>query len=246
MTARRIKIQIAYDGTAYHGWQRQPDLPTVQATIESAIAQLCNTPIEITGSSRTDAGVHALGQVAHFDIDTPVPTANFTKALNNILPDDIAILGAADVGTDFDAISDTKTKLYRYMICTAPVRPVMDIRYCWHRPGDLNAGPMKKAAALLIGKKDFKSFASAADNRTSSTRTITHCSIMKEESWIYIDVAADGFLYNMVRNITGTLVEVGRGKWPPEKITEILEAKNRTAAGPIAPPSGLTLIKIDY
>jgi len=246
MAKRRLKLILSYDGAAYHGWQRQPGLPTIQQTVETAVARLCNTCAEVVGSSRTDAGVHALGQVAHFDIDTPVPTANFTKALNNLLPHDIAILTAEDAPGDFDAISDTKTKLYRYMIYTAPVRPVMDIRYCWHRPGDLDAHAMNRAAKLLLGKKDFKSFATASDTRQSSIRTITHCSVMKEESWIYIDIAADGFLYNMVRNITGTPTEIGRGRWQPEMITEILKAKDRSAAGPITPPQGLTLLRIQY
>ena len=143
-------------------------------------------------------------------------------------------------------ISDTKSKLYRYSIYTGSVRPVMDIRYCWHRPGKLDADAMAAAALLLIGRHDFKSLAGAADDRENSIRTITRCSVVTDETRIYIDVAADGFLYNMVRNIVGTLVEVGRGRWKPEKITEILKAKDRAVAGPIAPASGLCLMRIDY
>ena len=243
---RRIKLTINYDGTCYHGWQRQPDTQTVQGAIESAIERLCGCRIEIVGSSRTDSGVHAIGQVAHLDVDSPVPTANFVKALNNLLPSDIAISSAEDVDEGFDAISNTRNKLYRYMIYTGRIRPVMDIRYCWYWEGELDADVMDAGAKLLVGKKDFKSFASAADNRQSSVRTITHCEVMKEESFVYIDVAADGFLYNMVRNIAGTLVEVGRGRWSVEKIREILDAKDRTVAGPIAPASGLCLMRIDY
>ncbi len=246
MTRRRIKLKIHYDGTDYSGWQLQPDTRTVQETIQQAIEKLTSQSVKVVGSSRTDAGVHALGQMAHFDIDSPVPTANYVKALNNILPADIAVEIAEDVGGDFDAISDTKSKLYRYSIYTAPVRSVMDIRYCWHRPGKLDADAMTAAARLLIGKHDFKSLAGAADDRENSIRTITHCSVVADEDRIFIDVAADGFLYNMVRNIVGTLVEVGRGRWVPEKITEILKAKDRAAAGPIAPASGLGLMKIEY
>ncbi len=246
MARRRIKLTINYDGTCYHGWQRQPGMATVGGTIESALERLFGCRVEVVGSSRTDSGVHAFGQVGHVDVDSPVPTANFVKALNNLLPRDIAISSAEDVGDDFDAISDTKNKLYRYMIYTARVRPVMDIRYCWHWGEDLDADAMAAAGKVLLGEKDFKSFASASDARQSSVRTITQCSVMKEENWVYIDVAASGFLYNMVRNIVGTLVEVGRGRWRAEKIIEILEARDRAAAGPIAPAAGLCLMRIDY
>ena len=246
MAVRNIKLTIHYDGTAYHGWQVQPGVDTVGGKVQQAIETLTDQSVKVNGSSRTDAGVHALGQVANIRIDSPVPTANLVKALTDRLPDDIAVTEAVDVPDTFDAISDTKSKLYRYSIYTAPVRSVMDIRYCWHRPGKLDADAMAAAARLLIGKHDFKSLAGAADDRENSIRTITHCSVVAEENRISIEVAADGFLYNMVRNIVGTLVEVGRGRWTPEKITEILKARDRAAAGPIAPASGLCLMRIDY
>ena len=246
MAQRNIKLTIAYDGTNYHGWAAQPNLPTIQGTVTAAIEKLCPCSAELNGASRTDAGVHALGQVANIKIDTPVPTQNFPKALTELLPPDIAVTDAVDVPDDFDAISSAKSKLYRYTICTAAPRPVMNIRFCWHRPGSLDIEKMTQAAQLLIGKKDFKSFAAAADQRRSSVRTITRCSVTAEESWIYIETEADGFLYNMVRNIVGTLVEVGRQRWLPEKINDIIKAKDRAAAGPIAPAAGLCLIKIDY
>ncbi len=246
MAVRNIKLTIHYDGTAYHGWQVQPGMDTVGGKVQEAIKTLIGLSVKVNGSSRTDAGVHALGQVANIRIDSPVPTANLVKALTDRLPADIAVTEAVDVPDTFDAISDTKSKLYRYTIYTAPVRSVMDIRYCWHRPGKLDADAMAAAARLLIGKHDFKSLAGAADDRENSIRTITHCSVVADEDRIYIEVAADGFLYNMVRNIVGTLVEVGRGRWVPEKITEILKAKDRAAAGPIAPASGLCLMRIDY
>jgi tRNA pseudouridine38-40 synthase len=246
MAQRRIKLVIRYDGTDYHGWQRQPEHSTIQSTIESAVERLCGQKIELIGSSRTDAGVHALGQVAHFDIDSPVPTENIARALNNLLPDDIAVAEACQVPADFDAISSTKSKWYRYSIYTEAIRPVLEIRRCWHRPGTLDIAAMQNAAAQLLGTKDFKSFASAADQRQSSIRTILKCQVMEQNPWIYMDVQADGFLYNMVRNIVGTLVEVGRGRWQPEYIQEILAAKDRNAAGPIAPASGLCLMEIQY
>ena len=246
MALRNIKLTIQYDGSGYHGWQSQPDADTIQQRVENAVEKLCRCSAKVNGASRTDAGVHALGQVANVRLDTPVPTENLAKALTLILPDDIAIAQAVDADENFDAISDAKTKLYRYTIHTGPVRPVMRIKQCWHRPGELDTEKMQTAAELLIGKKDFKSFAAAADNRQSSIRTITSCRVKAENDWIYIDVEADGFLYNMVRNIVGTLVEIGRNRWQPQKITEILQAKDRAVAGPIAPAAGLCLMKIDY
>jgi tRNA pseudouridine38-40 synthase len=246
MVERNIKLVIHYDGTAYSGWQSQPGRDTIQGKLEDALFRLTGRQISVTGSSRTDAGVHALGQVANLQFDSPVPTENIARALNNLLPGDIVIADACEVGADFDAISSTVSKRYRYTICTAPVRPVLNIRHCWHRPGTLDIEAMRKAAALLVGKKDFKSFASAADQRQSSVRTILLCEVTCENPWIYIDVQADGFLCNMVRNIVGTLVEVGRGRWQPEEIERILAACDRAAAGPIAPASGLCLMEIHY
>ena len=246
MSSRRIKLVLHYDGTAYHGWQKQPRTPTIQGTLEAAIEKLCGSAVGVVGSSRTDAGVHALGQAAHFDVDTPVPTENIACALNNLLPEDIVVAEAVEVPGDFDAIGSTLNKWYRYTICTAPIRPVTQIRYCWHRPAPLDAEAMNRAAARLVGTHDFKSFASAADSRQSSVRTVLRCCVCQNTDEIFVDVSATGFLYNMVRNIVGTLVEVGRGRWEPEQIDRILAAKDRAAAGPIAPAAGLCLMEIQY
>lgn len=246
MATRKIKLKISYDGTAYHGWAAQPGMATIHGTLSDAIEKLTGQRVELWGSSRTDAGVHALGQVAAFSIDSPVPTENFLRAINHLLPEDIAILDAIEVPETFDPIRDTQSKIYRYTINTEPVRPVMDIRHCWHRPGKLDMDAMATAAGRLLGKHDFKSFASAADTRESSVRTVLRCDVKSDEPWIYIDVQADGFLYNMVRNIVGTLVEVGRGRWSPEDVDNILEAKDRNVAGPIAPAGGLCLMEIFY
>ncbi len=245
IATRNLKLVIHYDGTNYHGWASQPETATVQGTIEEAIKKLTGQPVKINGSSRTDAGVHALGQVANFRIDSPVPTENFSNALNNLLPADITIADVCEMPEGFDAISDTVQKRYDYLINTAPIRPVL-ARNQWHRPGQLDIEKMQQGAQRLIGKKDFKSFASSADQRESSVRTISLCQVEQEEDIIKISVAADGFLYNMVRNIVGTLVEVGRGRWEPEMIDTILEAKDRNAAGPIAPACGLCLMEIFY
>ena len=246
MARRNIKLIIAYDGSSYHGWQRQPSDDTIQQQLETAIERLTGQKISITGASRTDAGVSALGQVANFRIDSPIPTENFAGALNSSLPEEIAVCIAEEASDSFEAIRCAKGKLYRYTICTSPIRPVLKIRQCWHYPYLLDAGQMDKAAKLIVGKRDFKSFASAADTRQSSVRTVTRCDVVARADGLDIEVEGDGFLYNMVRNITGTLVEVGRGRWGPEKITEIIEAKDRTAAGPLAPAQGLCLVRIDY
>ncbi len=261
---RKIKLTIAYDGTDYFGWAKQKNRPTIQGVLENTIAELTGKYVELFGSSRTDAGVHALGQVAHFEIDCPVPTENLARAVNNKLPQSISIISAEQVKPDFDAIKNTKSKMYRYWIYTGVNRPVLQAHYCWYYPYKLDSAVMAQAAQYLIGEHDFKSFASAADKRSSSIRTILRCDVqsapeisyayhraanVNERSslpWICIDVEADGFLYNMVRNIVGTLVEVGRGRYKPEKVEKILKACNRSSAGPIAPPHGLCLMWIRY
>jgi tRNA pseudouridine38-40 synthase len=246
MATRNIKLTISYDGLNYSGWQNQRGKRTIQNELERALGELTGVFIKINGASRTDAGVSALGQVANFLIDSPIPTENFVKALNHRLPRDIVITDAVEVERDFDASGSAKSKLYRYTIFTGKNRNVLKTRNCWHRPAALDVAAMDAAAKMLLGKKDFKSFASAADKRESSIRTVMQCQVTQEDKWVYIDIEADRFLYNMVRNIVGTFVEVGRGKWKPEKMNEILEAKNRTAAGPIAPAAGLCLIWIKY
>jgi tRNA pseudouridine38-40 synthase len=246
MATRNIKLTLSYDGLNYSGWQNQPGKHTIQGLLQQSLGGLTGTFIKINGASRTDAGVSALGQVANFLIDSPIPTENFVKALNHRLPRDIVVTEAVEVDKDFDASGSAKSKLYRYTIFTGKNRNVLKTRNCWHRPAPLDTAAMDAAAKMLLGTKDFKSFASAADKRESSVRTVMQCRVTQEDNWVYIDIEADRFLYNMVRNIVGTLVEIGRGKWKPEKINEILDAKDRTAAGPIAPASGLCLMWIKY
>jgi tRNA pseudouridine38-40 synthase len=246
MAVRNIKLTISYDGVNYSGWQYQPTKRTIQGELQRALGELTGVFIKVNGASRTDAGVSALGQAANFSLDSPIPTKNFVKALNHRLPRDIVVTEAVEVDQDFDASSSAKSKLYRYTIFTGKKRNVLETRNCWHRPAALDVAAMDTAAKLLNGKKDFKSFASAADKRESSIRTVMQCQVAQEDKWVYMDIEADRFLYNMVRNIVGTLVEIGRGRWKPEKINEILEAKDRTAAGPIAPAAGLCLMWIKY
>lgn len=246
MAVRNIKLTIAYDGSEYHGWQVQPQRRTVQGELVKTISELIGWKVRVCGASRTDAGVSAVGQVALIQIDSPIPTKNLAKAINDRLPRNIAVREAVEIPLGFDIISAVKSKLYRYTIYTGKVPPVLQIRHCWHVPTKLDIQAMAEAAKILIGKKDFKSFATADDKRENKVRTIFRCDVTSENEWIYIDVEGDSFLYNMVRNIVGTLVEVGIGRWKPEKINEILEAKNRTAAGPMAPAEGLCLMWIEY
>ena len=254
MATRNIKLTVQYDGSGYHGWQIQPGQKTIQGELVEVVSNLVGVRTYVHGASRTDAGVSALGQVANFIIDSPIPAENFVKAINHRLPRDIIVTEAVEVDRNFDVSGSAKSKLYRYTIFTGKNRNVLRTRNCWHHPGSIGVEAMNTAAAMLIGTHDFKSFAAAADKRDSSIRTVTQCKVTQsaggcltaKERWIYIDIEADRFLYNMVRNIVGSLVEIGRGKWKPEKISEILEAKDRTAAGPIAPAAGLCLIWIKY
>jgi len=250
MALRNVKLTIAYDGSDYHGWQIQPGFTTIQGILTEVLQGLLGPRARVCGASRTDAGVSALGQVGLIQIDSPIPTENLAKAITDRLPETMAIVRAEDVPMGFDVIGDVTSKLYRYTIFCGPVRPVLHMRHCWHIPVCLDVPAMDEAARRLVGRKDFRSFAAAADHREDTIRTIFRGDVTDGQAesgrWIHVDVEGDGFLYNMVRNIVGTLVEVGIGRWKPERIPEILDARNRTAAGPIAPPHGLCLIWIQY
>ncbi len=246
MAVRKIKLIVQYDGSRYSGWQIQPGKRTIQGELVEALSNLVGVRTFVHGASRTDAGVSALGQAALFEIDSPIPTENFPEAINDRLPPEIVIVAAEEAPPKFDLLGDAKSKLYRYTIYTDRHRPVLRLNQCWHIPKKLDVAAMSRAAQMLVGTKDFKSFATAKDKREQTIRTIFSCNVTTEDKWIYVDVEGDGFLYNMVRNIVGTLVEVGLGRWNPEKINEILQAKDRQVAGPLAPAVGLCLIKIEY
>ena len=243
---KNIKLTISYDGYNYHGWARQKDALSIQEVIEGALSKLFDRKVHICGTSRTDAGVHALGQVANVVIDTPIPIENMQKAINALLPDDIAIVDASEEKLNFDPIGDPKGKHYRYTIYTGSEKPVFNFRTVWHYPYQLNSKDMDLAARMFIGTKDFKSFASAKDYRTDSIRTITRCSVEQNGDNITIDVEGNRFMYNMVRNMVGTLVEIGRGRWQPEVIDKIIAATDRRQAGMLAPPNGLCLMKVYF
>lgn len=250
MALRNVKLTIAYDGSQYHGWQIQPGFTTVQGTIQEVVRNLIGPDVRLFGASRTDAGVHALGQAGLIQIDSPIPTKNLARAITGRLPDDIAIVRAEDARMGFDLIGEVTNKLYRYTIFCGRVRPVLHRNFCWHVPSALDVSAMDRAAKALVGKKDFKSFASAADKRQNSVRTVFRCDVVEKiedgNRWVHVEVEGDGFLYNMVRNIVGSLVEVGVGRWAPERIDQALEARDRRVAGPIAPPNGLCLMWVKY
>ena len=243
---RNIKLLISYDGTGFSGWQRQPDRRTVQQVLEEAIGRLTGVAPATNASGRTDAGVHAAGQVVHFLTASGHPPEVFQKALNATLPADVRVNGAWEMPQAFHATLDAKAKLYRYVIDNGRVADPFRTRYAWHVYQRLDAGSMHEAAQSLKGRHDFHSFETHWPNRTSSVRTITHAAVDRAGDAVRVEVEADGFLYNMVRSITGTLVEVGKGKWPVSKVAEVLAAEDRREAGPTAPPQGLFLVRVRY
>jgi tRNA pseudouridine38-40 synthase len=243
---RNIKLLLAYDGTEFSGWQRQPNQRTVQQVLEEALAKLTGAMPTTNASGRTDAGVHALGQVVHFFTASRHPPEVFVKALNATLPPDVRVKGAWEMPQAFHATLDAKAKLYRYVIDNGPIADPFRLRYAYHVYHRLDVDAMNRAAEALKGRHDFHSFETNWPNRTSSVRTITHLAVAREEDSVTIDVEADGFLYNMVRTIAGTLILVGTGRRPEEWVAEALAAEDRAAAGPTAPPQGLFLVRVNY
>jgi len=244
---RNIKLTLSYDGTAFNGWQTQPGFRTVQETLETAIASLTGSAtIRVNASSRTDAGVHAVGQAANVYTTTQLPCDTLVRAINAHLPEDVVVCTAADVPQVFDANHDAVGKLYRYVIHDGPVPSPFLRRYCCQSRHKLDADAMRRASLSLVGRHDFHSFETNWPNRMSSVRTITHLAISRVGDWIWLDVEADGFLYNMVRAIAGTLMNVGRGHWPESQVAAILEAADRVQAGPTAPAQGLFLMRVTY
>ena len=246
--SRNIKLVIAYNGAAYHGWQRQADgIDTVQLRLEQAAGRIIGHPINIQGAGRTDAGVHAEGQTANFHTtNMSIPLTGLRRAINSKLPRDIAVRSAAEVPEQFNASRSAVGKTYRYRIHVSPVRPVMLNGQVCHYWRTLDVEPMRIAAGRLIGRYDFRGLTSSAEVRENTVRTIFRCDIAQSGQEIHISVQGDGFLYHMVRIIAGTLIEVGRGRWGPERIESILESRDRTLAGPTAPPDGLSLLCVHY
>jgi tRNA pseudouridine38-40 synthase len=244
---RNFKLILSYDGTEFQGWQTQPGYRTVQETLESALMKLTGeTKIRINASGRTDAGVHAVGQVANFHSAMTIPFAKLLGAVNAHLPDDVVANSVEEMPAAFDANRDAVRKLYRYVIHDGPTISPFLRRYCCHAKQSLDAAAMARAALPLVGRHDFHSFETEWPNRASSVRTITHLAVNRAGEYIWIDVEADGFLYNMVRAIAGTLMNIGRGFWPESMVASILSAEDRTLAGPTAPAQGLFLMRVTY
>ncbi len=243
---RNIKLTIAYDGTDFHGWQRQPDLRTVQEVLEAAIGRLTTVAPTCNASGRTDAGVHAIGQVVHFLTPSRHSLDTFLKGLNALLPADVRVLDVEEKPQAFHATLDALSKRYRYVIDNARIADTFRRRHAWHVFQRLDAEAMSRASRNLIGRHDFRSFETNWPNRTSSVRTIFDLAVVREGDLVTIEVEADGFLYNMVRSITGTLMLVGAGKRPEPWVGEVRAAESRTEAGPTAPPQGLFLLRVHY
>ena len=242
-----FKLTISYEGTAFHGWQTQPGLRTVQETLEKALAVLTGEPrVRLNASGRTDTGVHAVGQVANFHSTTAHPAATVMRATNARLPSDVIIKRCDPVEDTFDANRDAVRKLYRYVLHDGDVPDLFQRRYCHHVRHKLDAARMKVAGAALLGTHDFRCFETEWPNRATSVRTITHLAVNRFGDWLWLDVEADGFLYNMVRAIAGTLTNVGRGYWPTDHVARLVAAGDRTQAGPTAPPQGLFLMRVTY
>jgi len=249
---RNIRLLLTYDGSEFSGWQIQPDAATIQGTLASAIGRVTGEKVLPQGSGRTDAGVHALGQVATFALESPIPPENLVKALNDVLPPSIRVLEASEAASDFHARKSARAKSYRYRMFRAAICPPFLARYVWHFPYPLDEDAMQMAAGLVIGEHDFTSFAAVDPERgfddevTSNVRRILVSTWKRSgEEFIYT-VQGSGFLHHMVRNLVGTFLLVGKSTLKPENISEILTARNRAAAGATAPASGLYLVSVDY
>ena len=261
---RNIRLQLAYDGTDYCGWQRQTNGPSIQAAVETAIKRITQAHSDVIGAGRTDAGVHAAGQVAHFHTESRIPCHRIRTGLQTFLPKDIVIVSAEDAPPAFHARYNARRKRYRYLIDNSEAPLPFIRRFTHHFHERLDAEAMHAAAQELVGKHDFRSFESHWPNKASSVRTVEELTIRRTAGWpvwhdqrwrpdpsgkgpfVCLDIVADGFLYNMVRSIMGTLLEVGRGKLSRADVRQILVGQDRSRAGMTAPASGLCLVEVDY
>ena len=262
---RNIRMTIAYDGFSYVGWQVQPNGPSVQVAVEKAIRKLTGQDVNVLAAGRTDSGVHALGQVASFRIDSPIPCEGFRKALVKFLPPDIAVRDVVEVPEDFHATFSAKWKQYRYVIHNSPDRNPFLKNHVWHQHGPLDSAAIHEAAQVLLGTHDFRSFESHWPNKATSIRTIYEVTVRRQNfcplwfgetdagmvaadsgDFIWLEIAGNGFLYNMVRAIVGTLLPVGRGRRTADEVRAMLESMNRSEAGDTAPAAGLYLVRVEY
>jgi len=249
---RNLKLILSYDGSEFAGWQVQPDAVSVQGTLASAIGRITGEKVLPQGSGRTDAGVHALAQVATFATESSVPAANFVKALNDILPASVRVLEVEEAAPDFHARKSARGKTYRYRIYRAAICPPFLARYLWHYPFPLDEQAMVRAAGLVEGKHDFTSFAAVDPERGREAMPMSNLREIFSSSWerqgdeFVYKVRGSGFLHHMVRNLVGTFILVGKGTLRAGDVMRILEARNRSAAGATAPASGLYLVNVEY
>ncbi len=245
--ARTFKLIIEYDGTHYHGWQRQKSDRSIQGEIEAALFTMTSQRVTVIGSGRTDAGVHALAQVASFQCDTHLTPENFKKGLNSLLDVDIVIRDCQAAADDFHARYDARQRTYQYRILNRELPVAVGRQYVWHIRRPLDVAAMRRALPFIIGEHDFTSFEGAGSPQNSSVRRIMQAEIQEHpENRICFDITANGFLKHMVRNIVGTLVEIGRSNLTPADMGSILKAKDRAVAGPTAPAMGLFLMSVEY
>ena len=246
---RTLKLTLAYDGTDFHGWQVQPGLLTVQGELERVLEEIEGKPVAVAGSGRTDAGVHALAQVASLTLGNPIPTINLRRAMNRLLPPSIRILEVEEAASDFHARFSARSKLYEYRLWRGEICPPMMVRYVCHHPYPLDLAAMAEAARLFEGIHDFRSLAAAGedeDGARTTVRTILLSRLEQEGDLVRYRVRGAGFLHHMVRNMVGTLLEVGKGNLAPGEISRILEAGDRNEAGPTAVARGLFLVEVEY
>ncbi len=243
---KRIMLTVAYDGTNYCGWQIQPVGETIEGVLNRELSRLLQEEIKVIGASRTDSGVHAKGAVAVFDTETRIPPEKIAYAINKGLPEDIRVVGSREVSPEFHPRKTSCRKTYEYRIWHDAFPMPMERLYTHWVHTALDAGKMQEAAAYLVGEHDFKSFCSVHTQAESTIRTIYWFEVEEEGAEIRIRVCGNGFLYNMVRIIAGTLIEVGQGKYPPEQIREMLDGKERQKSGPTAPAKGLCLLGYEW
>lgn len=244
---KRIRLTVAYDGTNYCGWQLQPNGITIEEVLNRALSELLKEEIQVVGASRTDSGVHAMGNIAVFDTESRIPPEKICFALNQRLPEDVRVQKSEEVPLTFHPRKANCVKTYEYKILNRKIDMPLNRLYCHFCYFDLDVEKMRRAAAFLVGEHDFKSFCTVRTQAEETVRTIYSLTVDRgADDVIVIRISGSGFLYNMVRIITGTLVKIGMGVWPPEYMEEILEARDRAAAGPTIPAKGLTLVSMEY
>jgi tRNA pseudouridine38-40 synthase len=243
---RKLRIVVEYDGTDFSGWQQQIGQRTVQATLEAAIKEMTSEAVFVRAAGRTDAGVHADGQVASFSLEAKIPTGGLLRGLNTILPGDVALVDVAEAPDDFDARFSARGKVYRYTVWNHFVRSPLRVRRTWHVRHPIDMDAVRRAAALLVGEHDFRAFRASDCDRRTTRRILRRLDVDRAGPEITFDVEATAFLKNMVRILVGTLVDIGRGRLPEDAVARMLEKGDRAAGGMTAPPQGLTLLRVIY